>query len=658
MDYRDRIRKHIIEEFIQEYSYAPNMEQINELYIEKETQLKGIQKFGFYGLGSDKYNFQNNSSSKLENSNRELLREDLEYQRYSSDMIYENLSSNINSMTSVLSRLCRTLDSEEKRVNNLLLLKNKTDLFTNSVEENFENHNNVDFLKSNNILTEDGYVTLEPKKNKNISLKNKKITISFYSDGKLHNKNIINPVSNITSHNNKRFLANIYSSSKNTEVGYKLTISLEDKEYIGGIKLFSNPLDGNSKSKYKIYYSIDGQNFSEVNSFYKVLDKGENYTQIGVDNILKIRVEVKKDRPDYIDNYNSRSEYYFSLDTVELNTYGFDKNQRGELYLGPYDIVDIKGDPVLYSMASLSHGTCCIVPDKTFINFFLSKDGDNWHPISQDKNGKSTVRFNNIEFNLFKYKLENDKSLFSLTVDKYDFLDNNTERTLNFYLTVEDMQNISPQLITIERNVKQNKMIRDCTGGWSKENNLYSCWFVVDNIEGKVFDFGSTVCEIDGKEISGKIEVAQGYHKIVTNSSNWLNVDPNIKSALSLEASDSLYPYNHKYIIEGYNYQTDFIGEKIYYGSDKNFAYKMNYVPPQKFEEASDMNIFTYVEEDGLVYFKMKVDEKDKEWMKEINNVIIYKNNDSSNKLYIKAIIETNKENITPHINSIGVRVI
>ena len=87
MNYKERIKKRIIKNFIEENGYAPNMEQINELFIKEEKQLGNIEKFGFYGLESKKYNFQNESSSQIENNNREILKEDLEYQRYSSNKI-------------------------------------------------------------------------------------------------------------------------------------------------------------------------------------------------------------------------------------------------------------------------------------------------------------------------------------------------------------------------------------------------------------------------------------------------------------------------------------------------------------------------------------------------------------------------------------------
>ena len=46
---------------------------------------------------------------------------------------------------------------------------------------------------------------------------------------------------------------------------------------------------------------------------------------------------------------------------------------------------------------------------------------------------------------------------------------------------------------------------------------------------------------------------------------------------------NDLFPYNHKYLIEGYSYSKNFNGDKVYLGMDKCFASLMKYVPIEVF---------------------------------------------------------------------------
>ena len=97
-------------------------------------------------------------------------------------------------------------------------------------------------------------------------------------------------------------------------------------------------------------------------------------------------------------------------------------------------------------MATLKGGTCCLTPDKTSINFYLSKDNSTWFPCGYDNNSKQIVQFEEMESsmddNLFEIvdpnttyihiaenipsniSLKNNESLLNYKIDasKKDFL--------------------------------------------------------------------------------------------------------------------------------------------------------------------------------------------------------------------------------------------
>ena len=47
---------------------------------------------------------------------------------------------------------------------------------------------------------------------------------------------------------------------------------------------------------------------------------------------------------------------------------------------------------------------------------------------------------------------------------------------------------------------------------------------------------------------------------------------------------DTLYPYNAKYLIEGYNYGNNFSEQKIYKGVKENFGWHCSYRADEKFK--------------------------------------------------------------------------
>ena len=83
----------------------------------------------------------------------------------------------------------------------------------------------------------------------------------------------------------------------------------------------------------------------------------------------------------------------------------FKSNQEGVLYAGPYEVRDSFGDPINFSMAKLSSDTCCIVPDKTSVNFYLSKDNTNWKEAFFEEDYQNVIKFNDI--NIAKQGIEN-----------------------------------------------------------------------------------------------------------------------------------------------------------------------------------------------------------------------------------------------------------
>jgi hypothetical protein len=83
---------------------------------------------------------------------------------------------------------------------------------------------------------------------------------------------------------------------------------------------------------------------------------------------------------------------------------------------------------------------------------------------------------------------------------------------------------------------------------------------------------------VDDQEQSGKqVFIPTGLHQIRIHKKNWYHVEPDITTLAELIGADPLYPYNHKLLIEGYAYASDFDSpeDEVYTGVDFFAQYKM-----------------------------------------------------------------------------------
>jgi hypothetical protein len=183
----------------------------------------------------------------------------------------------------------------------------------------------------------------------------------------------------------------------------------------------------------------------------------------------------------------------------------------------------------------------------------------------------------------------------------------------------------------------------------------------VEAIEGRYLDLGNTGAYINGKLVAGTIHLPQGYHSFATSFTNWYEVPADITNAIDLEEQDPVYPFNHKLMIEGYDYPSGFEGEQLYIGVTEYFGSLLNYVTPERFNDPSNdgnLHVYTIEEYGGKLYFKIKITPSDSSWTRELVQPVYMLRLDDSNLLYIKAILRSDNLSVTPHINSIQVRVV
>ncbi len=113
--------------------------------------------------------------------------------------------------------------------------------------------------------------------------------------------------------------------------------------------------------------------------------------------------------------------------------------------------------------------------------------------------------------------------------------------------------------------------VRDMENGWGKDGVYYKTNIYVANSDGIKIDFGSHAIILDETEVSGKVTIPQGRHVVKVHKDYWHYVNESgITTVAQLRAADRLYPYNHRYLIEGFKYPSTWplTSEKPYLGFD------------------------------------------------------------------------------------------
>ena len=661
------IKNKLIKDFIKVNKRAPRRNEINVIYNNFIEENKKAEEVGLLaGKQQDYFIAGSESSSSKYNDFIEQAHEDLKSLLSKIEKESKDLEDTFRIYSGRITNSFKELQNLEREVNKDLLLHSKSDIYNYGIVESFNDYSKIDMSKSN-IYLFNGRLTVGFEKVSGGSFNQG--STSYYvrhrGNGKLRDTPY-NDFSNAFKEDGTFFKVVSYSKYEDETVDFIVETSFsEDKgKSIGTIKFITDALEMNSKQSYTALYSKDGSNFFQVFESDLRITDGENYIEVNQDNVKKLRLIITKRGYDLkvANDYG----YVFSLDFFGYTTTAYKINEESIAYLGPYEILDENAQPVNFNLATIKGGTCCVVPDKTSVDIYLSKDNYNW--LKADFNGESrqVIQFGETESDIFDI-VDSESTLGYLaeTVPNSIVLKNN-EKLLNYYIKAENKEMFIKESLSIKRNVlsdKDNKTYK-ASSGWEFDGSRYSTTIEILQPEGRYINLGNASCLLNGRIVNGKVFLTFGKHKFQTSKENWIDLDveeKSIQSLRQLRSLDRLYPYNHKYIIEGFNYSDVFRGVKEYIGVDKVYAHDLKEVSNQKFLTDTDFSIYTIIETADGLYFKVKNkpsvgDSKLEEF--EITCKTRVKLEENNNLLYIKAVLKTFDRRVTPKIDQIQVRVI
>jgi hypothetical protein len=264
----------------------------------------------------------------------------------------------------------------------------------------------------------------------------------------------------------------------------------------------------------------------------------EQFSQVVLEAVEDIREDTSIDY--YVAASNSSTFPVTSGIWVNIDPIGREGSTRPQvLDFGDLDDVTVSGVIISYDAAETT--AKYINPDKEFTA--ITAISDSVASTAEVVSSEQRYSFGNPDDLILNYELD---SSISIAKD-----------------TLEVWRNVNTQ--------GSNILVRGYENGWGFSEPYYSTSVSVTSNTGIDIDFGDQEVVVDGAAVNGVVSFTKGTHAILAHKDNWAEITHGDVTDLdSLKAADSLYPYNHRYLVEGYPYPSAWPTDdkKVYLGFD------------------------------------------------------------------------------------------
>lgn len=619
------LKEKLVKEFIQKNSRAPYKRELDVLLQKEKREKDKLKEIGFLGYEKEKVGFRQESSVERENSNREAIYYDLKTSNKAIIDFSENIEAQNKVSVSGLLSLLNELNKKEKAIDGLLLTEGDS-IFVKEIVEDFGTENKL-ILSQSNLSLEENFCVLGKRNEVQVSTEKLKVKVGHLSTGNVLSFYQSKPPKEIFKASSEQWNYVVYSDKQNDTVGLIVEIELEEIVNITNVKINSF---GNSGLRVGLFTSLNGTDY-EIQNSISSLEK-TNYMNLNRE-VKHLRLHFSKGHADT--KSGNQWVYIFALENISLfkSTY---RNLESKGIFGPYTFTNEQGDIEDFSL--LSFNSCVEEPEMTYVTFGISVDGINWTPV-----GKETklVNFGTVDPIFTQLETGNENGLVSGYVEDFS-----NSVVLNKALLVSFEKQIVLETLSGKRQI----------GEWNylSEEKVYSA-FVVTDVE-RTIDVGSASFELNGRKVSGKVKIPKGTSNVRISEYYYSEIVPGLNSEDKLKEEDLLYPYNLRYLFEGYRYSSTYVGEKIYSGFEEFYGSQMIYCLPEQYESTEDFKYFTILSDDNYVYFVVKVDKSSSGWESEKAEVSFKIKTASNNQFFVKAILRSNVLGLSPVIKWFRVR--
>lgn len=563
------------------------------------------------------------SSAQLYNDTNETIKDDMSVLYSIMFVLGQRSMDTLDRWRNELDRLGTQLDDLDDRITNLLLAAEDTEGFFNFVSDCFIDTSKIDLDESSIVIDlgreqvtlgaaeVDGFTRLNLN-----NLSNDDIQFSVLTRKNLNSTIRADGSERLNTFNDtSRFWQDRVLMTQPDPVVTELLVHIgEFPIQISRITMQLHAANTNAAIQVTPLYSTDGFTFKQLptDSFSQSVLRKATFVFTTV-SATHVKFIMTKDGFDFVKDevYN----YEFGADEISFYTETFEDDTSGTFFSTALSVLDEDGNPTEFNKAALD--VCDLIPDDTSIDYFLAATEElttsvselnyvqidplvrtspvfpqviNFTDLEEFEVGNTTVSgdFVKISYDptLTSGLFINPAAAFTtVSLSGTTVVESNiTASGLRYALPTRCDRLLDHQIATavdikegqllIFRNlgVQGNKdEVRNIQSGWGFTDPFYYTVIEVLNTTGVDINFGESQVIIDDVALTGEQHITAGLHSVRVHRTNWLDVNPDDleDSTLdSLKLLDPLYPYNHKMLIEGLIYPSDWSDEKVYVGVD------------------------------------------------------------------------------------------
>lgn len=293
----------------------------------------------------------------------------------------------------------------------------------------------------------------------------------------------------------------------------------------------------------------------------------------------------------------------------------------GTYYCGPYDVSEF---------SALSFIACATVPEKTSIRYFMSLDEASYREIANEQVYGLTTGINALTTSQVNDSLEEA------------IIDHENEIEIDcYYLNSKIEESVMVGRLKVKKNVYQSGVsIGSVPSGWTLDDNG-DYQTNIEYYQSTVLECGPSTISFNGTLLTGTVVLNPGTYKIVVPNQYFYSIRENIRNGNGMASADPLYPFNGRYLIEGYDYHDSYRGNKLYREKQSIWAETLTYA------EIPTLTNFSVTYTGGNSFLLVKTDYRDG-WKEENYEIVYEKPGSNASTLELKIVLETTSPEVSP----------
>lgn len=574
----------------------------------------------------------------------------------------------------------------ENQVDNLLLLKQDTLGYFNYVQDNFDTTTLTNTAATTALVnTDHGIVTLPklPTTTSTVYSKVKvnpsSVTLTYKT---LHPSLISSSLGvgvediDLISGSNKPWYVVANTKQPNGSLLVTLQLDLGEKLDINTVVLNTYQVNRSDGLIITLFYSEKGIDWIKAGSA-----PTQTITRSGTWNFSNVNVRFLRFliTKTHYDSINADGTYQWTLGASSIELYK-SVYMSSEVDTTSAEFKSIVHVFRLSNLTFTDQGfnkvlleTCEQLPPGTDIKYFVKADESGYIPISPKDRKNSAyppiVNFGNeqtVDTIDAALPIDNSYPVRTAFSDSTSIAIEQDYRSdvgfVNILVDDDVLDNMVLNSSVVYRNVgvrNSDLTVRGSYQGWKTEetdSNSISTNILVRNSEGVTIDIGPSGATIDGSRVSGVVTLLPGIHKFTTTISQWRPIEPGLSTDSEVKLVDTLWPYNHKLLVEGYDYgETNYQG--MYVGFDLWCEIVCFYLPYSEFINSTRFDVFTYEQSSPNLVFIVKIDSSFTDYVNEIFDISYRLRNQTFTELTLKAILSTRDSNYSPILSEYILKV-